>query len=114
MDDEYDVNFVIKLVLEKNGFKVDSFTDASEALENFRPGLYDLVILDVKLPTMDGFRLYEKIKKLDDNVVICFLTAADNVYYKILKKHYPSVNENCVIHKPVDNESVLRIIKSVL
>jgi DNA-binding response OmpR family regulator len=114
VDDEYDVNFVMKLVLEKNGFKVDSFTDASEALENFRAGLYDLVILDVKLPTMDGFSLYEKIKKMDDKVMICFLTAADKAYYEILKKHYPSVNENCVIHKPVDNESLLRLIKSVL
>src|SRR5437660_10755158 len=100
VDDEYDVNFVMKLVLEKNGFKVDSFTDASEALENFRAGLYDLVILDVKLPTTDGFSLYEKIKKMDDKVMICFLTAADKAYYEILKKHYPSVNENCVIHKP--------------
>jgi DNA-binding response OmpR family regulator len=114
VDDEYDVNFVVKLVLEKNGYKVDSFTDASEALQNFSAGLYDLVILDVKLPTTDGFSLYEKITKLDDKVVICFLTAADNAYYKILKKQYPSVNENCVIHKPVDNESLLRIIKSVL
>jgi DNA-binding response OmpR family regulator len=113
VDDEYDVNFVMKLVLEKNGFKVDSFTDASEALENFRAGLYDLVILDVKLPTTNGFSLYEKIKKMDDKVMICFLTAADNAYYEMLKKHYPSVNENCVIHKPVDNESLLRLIKSV-
>jgi CheY-like chemotaxis protein len=114
VDDEYDVNLVIKLVLEENGFKVDSFTDASEALEDFRAGLYDLVILDVKLPTMDGFSLYEKIKKMDDKVIICFLTAADKAYYEILKKHYPSVNENCVIHKPVDNECLLRQIKSIL
>jgi len=105
VDDEYDVNFAVKLILEQNDFKVDSFTDASDALQNFRAGLYELVILDVKLPTMDGFSLYEKIKKIDDKVIICFLTAADNAYYKILKKHYPSVNENCVIHKPVDNES---------
>src|SRR5215469_16003220 len=105
VDDEYDVNFAVKLILEQNGFKVDSFTDASEALQNFRTGRYELVILDVKLPTMDGFSLYEKIKKIDDKVIICFLTAADNAYYKISKKHYPSVNENCVIHKPVDNES---------
>jgi len=59
---------------------------------------------------LDGFRLYEKIKKLDDNVVICFLTAADNVYYKILKKHYPRVNENCVIHKPVDKNNKISIV----
>ena len=76
VDDEYDVSLVTKLVLEKNGFKVDSFTDAFKALENFTIGLYDLVILDVKMPEMDGFYLYEKIKKLDDKVIICFLTAS--------------------------------------
>src|SRR5215831_1014089 len=77
VDDEHDVNLTIRIVLEENGFKVDSFTDASQALENFTAALYDLVILDVKLPGMDGFSLYEKIKKLDDKVIICFLTAAD-------------------------------------
>jgi PleD family two-component response regulator len=86
VDDEYDISLAMKLVLEENGFKVDSFTGASEALENFRTGLYDLVILDVKMPEMDGFSLYEKIKKLDDKVVICFLTAADYAYYEISKK----------------------------
>ena len=62
VDDEYDVNLVTKVVLNENGFKVDSFTDASEALENFRTGIYDLVIIDVKMPVIDGFSLYEKIK----------------------------------------------------
>jgi DNA-binding response OmpR family regulator len=114
VDDEYDVNLVMKLVLEENGFKVDSFTVASEGLKNFTTDLYDLVLLDVKMPEMDGFRLYEKIKKLDDKVIICFLTATDDAYYEILKKHYPSINENCVIHKPVDNESLLKQIKSLL
>jgi CheY-like chemotaxis protein len=114
VDDEHDVNLTIRVVLEENGFKVDSFTDASQALENFTAAVYDLVILDVKLPGMDGFSLYEKIKKLDDKVIICFLTAADRTYYEMLRKQYPSINENCVIHKPVDNESLLRIIKSVL
>jgi len=113
VDDEHDVNLTIRIVLEDNGFKVDSFTDASQALENFTAGLYDLAILDVILPT-NGFSLYEKIKKLDDKVTICFLTATDKAYYEALKKHYPSIKENCVIHKPVDNESLLRIIKSVL
>jgi DNA-binding response OmpR family regulator len=69
---------VIKSVLEDNGFKVDSFTEASQALENFTVGKYDLVILDVLMPEMDGFSLYEKIKKLDDRVIICFLTATDD------------------------------------
>ena len=114
VDDEYDVSSVIKLVLENNGFKVDSFTDASEALENFTTDTYDLVILDVIMPEMNGFSLYEKIKKLDDKVTICFLTATHDAYYEILKKDHPGINENCVIHKPVDNESLLERIKSVL
>jgi DNA-binding response OmpR family regulator len=114
VDDEPDIILVMKLVLEENGFKVDSFTDASEALENFRTGKYDLVIIDVKMPVIDGFSLYEKIKKLDGKVIICFLTAAGDAYYEILKKRYPTINENCVIHKPVDNESLLRQIKSIL
>jgi DNA-binding response OmpR family regulator len=114
VDDEHDVSLTVRMVLEENGFKVDSFTDASQALENFTAGLYDLVILDVKLPGIDGFSLHEKIKKLDDKVRICFLTAADKAYYEILKKHYPNIKENCVIYKPVDNKSLLELIKSVL
>jgi DNA-binding response OmpR family regulator len=55
VDDEYDVGLTIKLVLEENGFKVDSFNDASEALENFTTGIYDLVILDVIMEGMSGF-----------------------------------------------------------
>jgi len=93
VDDERDLNVAIRIVLEENGFKVDSFTDPSQALENFTADLYDLVILDVKLPGMDGFSLYTKIKKLDDEVRICFLTAADKAYYENLKKHYSSIKE---------------------
>jgi DNA-binding response OmpR family regulator len=114
VDDEYDIGLTIKVVLEENGFKVDSFTDASQALQNFRNDLYDLVILDVIMPETDGFSLYEKIKKLDDKVIICFLTATDDAHYEMLKKNYPNINENCVIHKPVDNESLLRQINSIL
>lgn len=114
VDDEHDLNLAIKLVLEENGFKVDSFTDGYEALQNFRTGLYDLVLLDVIMPEMDGFSLYHKIKQLDDRVIICFLTATDDAYYEMLKKNYPRINENCIIHKPVDNESLLRQIKTVL
>jgi DNA-binding response OmpR family regulator len=113
VDDEYDISLVMKLVLEKNGFKVDSFTDASQALQNFRTGLYDLVILDVRMPAMDGFSLYDKIKKLDDKIIICFLTV-DDAYYEILKKNYPSINEGFVIYKPVDSKSLLKRIHSVL
>jgi len=114
VDDEYDITLVVKSVLEGNGFKVDSFTNAFEALENFSTGLYDLAIVDVIMPEMDGFGLYENIKKLDDKVIVCFLTATHDAYYETLKKNYPTINENCIIHKPVDNESLLKQINSIL
>jgi len=75
--------------------------------------VYTYAILDIKMPEMDGFSLYEKIKKLDAKVIICLLTATDDAYYEVkkeLSQHY----ENCVIHKPVDNESLLRQINSIL
>jgi DNA-binding response OmpR family regulator len=98
------------VVLVENGFKVDSFNDASQALENFTSSLYDLVILDVKMPKM--ISLYNEIRKIDNKVPICFLKAADELYYETLRKCYPNIDDNCIIHKPVDNESLLRQIKS--
>jgi DNA-binding response OmpR family regulator len=114
VDDEYDVSLTIKVVLEENDFKVDSFNDVSEALENFTTGIYDLVILDVIMEGMSGFSLYNEIRKLDDKVPICFLTAADELYYETLKKSHPNIDESCIIHKPVDNDSLLRQMKSIL
>ena len=112
VDDEYDISLTIKVVLEENGFIVDSFNDASEALGNFTTGLYNLVILDVIMQGMSGFSLYAEIRRLDDKVPICFLTAADELYYETLKKCHPNINESCIIHKPVDNDSLLRQISS--
>ena len=114
VDDECDISLTIKVVLEQNGFKVDSFNDASQVLENFTTGLYDLVILDIKMPEVNGFNLYNEIRRLDDKVSICFLTAADELYYETLKKSHPNIDESCIIHKPVDNDSLLRQIKSIL
>ena len=62
VDDEYDMNLLFKMVLEENGFKVDSFTDPFLALQNFKEqdGLYDMIILDIKMPEMNGFELYRQ------------------------------------------------------
>ena len=112
VDDEYDISLTIKVVLEENGLIVDSFNDASHVLENFMTGMYDLVILDVIMEGMSGFSLYDEIRKLDDKVPICLLTAADEHYYETLKKSHPNIDESCIIHKPVDNDSLLRQIRS--
>ncbi|MGH9965992.1 MAG: response regulator, partial [Nitrososphaeraceae archaeon] len=85
VDDEPDLTQVSTLALEYHGFKVDSFNDPQEALSKYKPGLYDLVILDIKMPKMDGFELYQEIKKKDNNANVCFLTASEQYYEEFRK-----------------------------
>ena len=76
VDDEKDVLLVFQLILGKAGFKVYPYDNPLDALASFKSGLYDLAILDIKMPKMDGFQLYEEIKKIDSSVKVCFITAA--------------------------------------
>ena len=107
VDDEPDLNLTLKMVLEENGFKVDSFTDPLSALENFKEesdGMYELLILDMKMPDINGFELYRQIKKIDDKVKVCFLTAGEMDYEQFRKELFPALDKNCYIQKPIENE----------
>ena len=75
MDDEPDITFTIRSILNDNGFQIDSFNDPIAALKSYITNFYDLVILDIKMPKMDGFELYTKLREKDPKVKICFLTA---------------------------------------
>jgi len=87
IDDEDDINLAIKVVLENDGFEVTTFNDPLEALRDYKANLYDLVLLDIRMPTMDGLGVYQRIRKLDDKVEICFLTAGSiNVDEEFAKK----------------------------
>jgi DNA-binding response OmpR family regulator len=116
VDDEPDLNLVLKMILEDNGFKVDSFTDPLLALENCKgkAGKYEMLILDIKMPDMDGFELYRQIKKIDDTVKVCFLTAGELDYEQFRKELSPALDENCYIQKPFENEMLIRTINRIL
>jgi DNA-binding response OmpR family regulator len=75
VDDDPDNNRVFTIALSDNGFEVDAFNDPELALSAFNPDYYDLLILDIRLPKMDGYELYDEIKKIDNKAVVCFLTA---------------------------------------
>ena len=72
VDDEIDITISLKLLLEDNGFEVDAYNNPSLAIANYKPGLYHLLILDIKMPQIDGFELYERIHKMDNNANVFF------------------------------------------
>jgi two-component system response regulator ChvI len=113
VDDEHDITLAFRIGLEDNGFTVDAFNDPEEALSNFKAGLYDLLLIDVKMPKMNGFELYQEIEKLDDKAKVCFITAFE-VYYKSLRELFPTMKVDCYIKKPVTTDDLVQRIKTEL
>lgn len=112
VDDEPDIIFTFKKGLEANGFVVDAFIDPVLALSNFKPGVYGLLLLDVKMPQINGFELYEKIRKIDSKVKACFITAHE-VYYESLREIFPTMDLDCYV-KPIEIEDLVNHIKAEL
>ena len=102
VDDEPDITFSFNIGLEDYGFAVDAFNDPLLALSSFKVGLYTMAILDIKMPKMNGFELYEKIRKIDGDVKtkVCFITAYE-VYYQSLREQFPDTKIECYIKKPI-------------
>ncbi|MFL6472755.1 MAG: response regulator, partial [Nitrososphaeraceae archaeon] len=92
VDDEPDHCMVYQIVLEDAGYECISFTDSVKALQEFRPDYYDLVILDIKMPKLDGFTLCEKIRELENTIQIIFVTAAEEYYENFRKQYYPALS----------------------
>lgn len=114
VDDEPDINAALKVVLTRAGFSVDTFEDPTVALENLKPRMYDLVILDLKMPIMDGFELYHEIKKIDKDMKICFLTASELFFEKLREKKYATLDKKLFIRKPIPNADLLEKINTIL
>ncbi|MGC2429334.1 MAG: response regulator [Nitrososphaeraceae archaeon] len=124
VDDEVDITTVYTLGLQDNGFKVDAFNDSLQALSDFKSGFYDLMLIDYKLPRMNGFELYKEIRKIDDKVKVCFITAFDVDHGEIKKEFQSSLNTTqrdepgkkdldvkCFIQKPIDIDELVKRVK---
>jgi DNA-binding response OmpR family regulator len=114
VDDEADLTMLCRLALEYYGFQVDTFNDPQEALSNYKPSYYDLVILDIKMPKMDGFQLYDEIKKKDEEAKICFLTASELYYKEFRKREYNAIDKNLFLRKPIGNEELINQINRII
>jgi DNA-binding response OmpR family regulator len=110
VDDEIDIAFSLKMGLEQRGFIVDSFTDAEKALSNFSAGVYDVALIDIKMPRINGFELFEKLSSIDEEVKYCFMTAYE-VYYESLKKDYSNLDVDCFIKKPIELGNLVTLLR---
>jgi CheY-like chemotaxis protein len=101
VDDDPDITKTFGLVLEDSGlYEVDTYNEPLIALRNFRPNFYDLALLDIRMPKMNGFELSNKIEKIDNKIRVCFISAY-NVEDEALKEKYPSLQINCFLPKPI-------------
>ncbi len=99
IDDDVDITNLFSIFLEYNGYVVNAYNNPVEAFNNFRKNSHDLIVLDLKMPKMDGMTLYHKIKEIDNNVIICFTTADIN-YIEDLRNGIIDI-EKTVLYKPV-------------
>jgi DNA-binding response OmpR family regulator len=115
VDNEPDIALAFKIGLEDNGFVVDAFNDPQIASANFKDGLYDLLLLDIKMPKMTGIEFYQQMKEMDKKVKVCFITASEIYYYeKITKELLPTLGVRRVIRKPIKIEDLVKQLKEEL
>ena len=126
VDDDHDILLTFKEGLEEQDdvdkskifvdgakIQVDTFADPREALSSFKAGVYDLLLLDIRMRDMNGFELYEELKKIDDKPKVCFITAYE-LYYEALMKDFPKLDVGCFIKKPISIEDLAKKITEEL
>ena len=99
IDDDPDIDNLFKIYLEHDGFQADSYINPIDALYYFKKNQYDLILLDLKMPQISGINMFQALKKKDENVTICLITA-DLSYLEQLKEIIPNI-EKYAIHKPI-------------
>ena len=113
VDDDPDMTSVFGLGLQDEGFEVYTFNDPLVALSQFRPNFYDLLLVDINMPKMNGIDLSRRLLESDSNVKICFITAGE-ANIEVLRELYPTRGIGCFIKKPVTMDQLVRRVKAEL
>ena len=113
VDDDEDLTNLYETFLKYNGYRVDAFTDPIDALYSFRKNVYDLVLLDLKMPQMNGVVLSQELQNIDPTLLYRFITAANKEYIETLKTNSPDI-ENNIIYKPLCLNELITTIHSLL
>ena len=116
VDDEPDNASIFTMGLEDEGFEVNTFTDSPLALSMVQAGKkYDLLILDIQMPDMNGFDLYEEVKKIDNKVKVCFLTAFGEGYTEEFGRRFPSSSPDInFIRKPIRVNDLVKKVNEMI
>jgi two-component system, OmpR family, response regulator ChvI len=116
VDDDLDILFSIKMGLEAYGFMVDTFSNPLEALSFYKPELYDLVLVDIKMPEMSGVEFHQELRKkavYGTEIKTCFITAFEK-YFETLTEGFPELYEGCFIQKPIQIKDLVNKINQEL
>lgn len=114
VDDDHDTCLVYQMVLEDAGYECITYTDPVKALQDFRPNYYNLILLDIRMPVLNGFELCKKIRQLDRIVHIIFITASEAYYEKFRGQHFPELGKINYIQKPVGNDELVRLVDVII
>jgi CheY-like chemotaxis protein len=114
VDDEPDVCLVYQIVLEDAGYQCTSYIDPVKALQEFKPYFYDLILLDIKMPVLNGFELCKKIIELDRTVHIVFITASEEYYEQFRSQHFPELGKINYIQKPIGNDELVEVVNTIV
>jgi two-component system LytT family response regulator len=112
VDDDPNITFTFKMVLEKQGYDVDDFTDPVKAFSRFREGLYNVALIDIRMPNMSGLELYQKLRKKDDKIRVCFITA-----FEISKEEFgePRSDKGAIfLKKPIGNAELIKQVQALI
>ena len=122
VDDEVDITTIVKLALEKVNLQVDVYNDPLLALTDYKAGMYDLLLFDIRMPGMNGFELYRKIEDIEEKEKkvkngrprVCFITAFEE-FRSEFKETFPILEEvDCFLRKPIPLSDLVKAVESQL
>jgi DNA-binding response OmpR family regulator len=115
VDDDTDITFTLRIGLENNdaAMQVYSYNNPVNALIDFKPNFYDLLLIDVNMPLMNGFELCEKLLQKDINVKVCFMTSGE-INMDAAREVHPLKSIGCFIKKPITTDALARRIRAEL
>lgn len=114
IDDDSDILLILEMILESNNFVVEAFSDPLSALHAYKSSYYDLILIDLKLPQINGFDLYKRIRKIDNETKICFITASEQYHKQYREKEFSTFNEDLFILKPIETEELIKKINGIV